>query len=74
MADQKAVVVVTVTKGDNKYEFHMPMNSPLGECYDACFEIMNEVVVMSQAAAKRAERAVEEKDIEAKEDDEVVSS
>jgi len=62
MADQKALVVITVKKGEHDYEFHMPMNSPLGECYDACFDIMNEVIVMSQKAAERAERSADDKD------------
>jgi len=56
MADQKALIVISVKKEDRSYEFHMPMNSPLGECYDACFEIMNDIVSMSQKAAERAER------------------
>jgi len=56
MIDQKAAVVMGVKKEDRVYEFSMPMNSPLGECYDACFEIMNEIVAMSQKAAERAER------------------
>ena len=65
MVDQKAVHVMSVKKEDREYEFTMPMNAPLGECYDACFEMMSQVVTMSQEAAKRAERkdtsGVEEK-------------
>lgn len=65
MIDQKAAVVMSVKKEDRVYEFHMPMNSPLGECYDACFEMMNEIVTMSQKAAERAER----KDVDEKKTD-----
>jgi len=61
MVDQKATVVMNVKKEDRVYEFSMPMNSPLGECYDACFEVMNQIVTMSQEAAKRAERKEEKK-------------
>jgi len=40
----------------------MPMNAPLGECYDACFDIMNNIVEMSQKAAERAKRSLDEKE------------
>lgn len=56
MLDQKAVVVMSVKKDDRVYEFHMPMNSPLGECYDSCFEMMSQIVTMSKEAADKAER------------------
>ena len=73
MVDQKAIVVMSVKKEDRVYEFHMPMNSPLGECYDSCFEMMSQIVTMSKEAADRAERKdeniVDEKKTDEKEED-----
>lgn len=59
MADQKGIVQIIVKKESREYAFNMDIGAPLGECYDACHEILNEIVKMSQAANDRAARPVE---------------
>jgi hypothetical protein len=49
-------VVIQVTKSDRVYNFTMPMGCPLGEVYDACHEILQEIVVHSKNAADNAKR------------------
>lgn len=53
---QKAVVKLEVEKGERIYEFTMPIGSPFGESYDACFDFLQEITKMSKEAADRVER------------------
>jgi len=44
------------------FEFNMPMGSPFGISYDACFECLQQIVKLAEEATKRAEREKEEKE------------
>jgi hypothetical protein len=55
MLKQLAIEFI-VEKGDKKYTFTMPHGAPFGEAYDACFEVLREVVEMSKVAADQAKR------------------
>jgi hypothetical protein len=37
---EKKFLRIEVTKGDRKYYFYLEDNSPLGECYDAAFQVL----------------------------------
>jgi hypothetical protein len=50
----KSVVVIETKKNDRIFQFSMPVGAPFGECYDACFEVLNKVVELSKEAAEAA--------------------
>jgi hypothetical protein len=49
-----------VTKNDRTYVLSIPMNSPLGECYDACHEMLQEIMKQAQASADKAKASKEQ--------------
>jgi hypothetical protein len=59
MADQFLNVHFEVSKGDRKYVFVVPMRSPLGECYDACHEVLQEILKQAQDSAEKAKATKE---------------
>lgn len=52
--DIKSVTSMSVDKGTNTYSLHMPTGCPLGELYDALFEMLKRVVDESTIATQRA--------------------
>ena len=52
--DIKQILQFCTTKNDRLYSFHVPSGAPLGELYDAAFEILNEVTKCIQEAAQKA--------------------
>ena len=50
-----------ITKGERTFIFSMPHGTPFGEAYDACFEVLSDIVKMSTEAADKAKRPEEEK-------------
>jgi len=66
---QSAMVKIEVTKDERDYAFTMPIGSPYGEVYDALFEMLQEIVKMSQAAADKAKRPLEEDAVEKSKED-----
>lgn len=52
--DIKQMIQFCATKNNNLYTFHVPSGAPLGELYDAAFEILNEVTKCIQEAAQKA--------------------
>ena len=65
-ADQKLNISFEVKKGNNIYTFLMPYQCPLGEAYDAIYEVLSDVVDMSKRAYEQAKR--EEKKEESTDD------
>jgi hypothetical protein len=57
MVDQFLNVNFQVTKGDRKYTLNIPYNAPLGEVYDACHEMMQEVLSQAQKLAEKAKES-----------------
>lgn len=55
--DMKSVVVLEVKKGDNLFQFLMPIGAPFGECYDAAFQALGKVTEMMKEAAEKAKPA-----------------
>lgn len=53
---QKLAVSFEVKKGDNVYTFTMPYQCPLGEAYDAAYEVLSDIVDMSQRAYEKAKQ------------------
>ncbi len=43
MADLKAMAVIEVVKGENKFTFMVPNGIGFGEAFDACYEIMDKL-------------------------------
>ncbi len=60
MADQFLNVHFEVTKNDRRYSFVVPMNAPLGECFDACHEMLQEVIKQAQQSADKSKSAREQ--------------
>ena len=54
--DQKLVISFEVKKGENIYTFSMPYQCPLGEAYDAAYEVLADLVQMSQRAFEKAKQ------------------
>ena len=52
----KSAVIIEVKKNDNLYQFVMPVGSPLGEAYDAGFEVLKDIIEMSQQALNNAKQ------------------
>lgn len=50
----KSVVHMEVKKNDRSYVFAMPVGAPFGECYDACFQVLEKIVALTQQAAEQA--------------------
>jgi hypothetical protein len=50
----KSAVIIEIEKGGKIYQFIMPMGAPLGEAYDAAFEVLRGVVDMSRQAMESA--------------------
>lgn len=42
-------------RNDRRYHFYMPIGAPLGEAYDACFEVLQRMHQLSAHAMKQAE-------------------
>lgn len=66
MENIKPNMVITVEKGDRTFRFEMPVGAPLGECYDAAFEMLREIVNLSDKAVQNAKPKDEEKSEEDK--------
>lgn len=64
-AKQVGKVVIESEKGDSVYSFVMPIGAPLGECYDAAFEVLGEIIAMSKDAYERNKRNEKEEKEEA---------
>jgi hypothetical protein len=52
--DMKATLTMTVKQNDNIYTFTMPAGSPIGEAYNAAFEVLQNVLELSKDAVERA--------------------
>jgi hypothetical protein len=57
MLDKIGNVHCVVKKEDRTYTFILPIGAPLGEAYDACFKVLEEIVEMSKVAVERAKPA-----------------
>ena len=58
--DMKSAVILEATKGENRqFQFVMPVGAPFGECYDACFEMLNKITELAKQAAESAKPAEE---------------
>ena len=66
MAAMSQKISIEVKRDDRLYEFEMPFGSPCGEAYDACHEVLQELVKISQQAADRAKPEVSQDNKEAK--------
>ena len=62
MAEFKAHLKLEVEKEDRRYEFFMPIGSPLGECYDACFEVLQKITQAANDSVDKSKRPEEIKD------------
>ena len=57
----KTAISVEVTKNEHVYQFNMPLNVPLGEAYDAAFEVLREITDLAKKATENAQPKEEEK-------------
>ena len=52
--DIKQIIQFCTIKNERLYTFNVPSGAPLGELYDATFEILNEIVKHIQDSAQKA--------------------
>lgn len=60
--DKSLRIALTVIKEDKEYTFSMPYGASHGEAYDACYEVLKELIVMAQDAVKNSERKPDQGD------------
>jgi hypothetical protein len=61
--EQKAYYTVEILKNERLYRFMAPLGSPIGESYDACFEMLELFSKMAnEAVAKTKENNQKEED------------
>jgi len=46
--------IIEIVKGDRTYTFVMPLQAPLGEAYDAAFQVLKTVTELAYQAAEGA--------------------
>ena len=63
----KSRVHFEAEKNGNHYFMSMPAGAPLGESYDACFEILLKIVELSQSATDKMKLAKEDAEAKVKE-------
>lgn len=54
MAELRSSIVARVQKEDREYLFLMPQGAPCGEAYDACFEVLQEIMKMAERLTEQA--------------------
>ena len=61
-AEMNSKISMDVNKDERLYSFCMPQGSPVGEAYDACFEVLQ--LLLSEAArlSKNAEKKQKEEE------------
>lgn len=52
-------VEIKAIRDEREYIFSMPYGTLYGESYDACYEILKELLIMAQDALKQSERQKE---------------
>jgi hypothetical protein len=60
MNNLKTELLYEVTKNDRTYKFYIPVGAPLGEIYDVCYALFNDIVQEANEAAKQAKPATKE--------------
>lgn len=50
----RSMLNIEVVKGDHTFTFSIPAGAHFGQCYDAAFEVLQEVMVMAKGAADKA--------------------
>ena len=58
--NQELKVIFEVDKNERKYLFSLPINAPLGEAYDACHEMLQEIMKQAQASVEKAKSTREQ--------------
>lgn len=61
MAEMNSKISIDVTKEDRVYSFSMQQGAPCGEAYDACFEVLQQLLREASRIAKSAEKNNKEK-------------
>jgi len=61
MAELKSSIIARIQKEDREYLFVMPHGAPCGEAYDACFEVLQEIIKMAERMAEQAKNVRNEK-------------
>jgi hypothetical protein len=51
--EQKYIEII-INRGDRTYKFMVPEGSPIGETYDAAFDVLQYIIKVSQEAAEKA--------------------
>lgn len=54
MSKLTSSIIASIKKEDREYMFVMPQGAPCGEAYDACFEVLQEIIKMSERLAEQA--------------------
>ncbi len=53
--EEPKYIQMTVDKGDRKFIFLIPDNSPIGETYDAAFQVLERISQLGKEALKKVE-------------------
>ncbi len=64
MSQLSSSIIARVQKEDREYLFVMPQGAPCGEAYDACFEVLQEIIKMSERLAEQAKSVRKEQSSE----------
>lgn len=59
-------VVFEKTINDRTYQVTMPLNAPLGECYDVVWEALNTIVAQSKSEADKMQQTTQDQPTEVK--------
>ena len=63
--NQRLVVQLEHSVNDRTYQLYLPVGGPIGEAYDACHAMLQQIVEMAKAANDKAKQS--ESDIAAAE-------
>lgn len=54
--NQRLVVQLEHSVNDRTYHLHLPVGGPIGEAYDACHAMLQQIVEMAKAANDKAKQ------------------
>jgi hypothetical protein len=61
MLDQVGFIHIKLEKADNRqYQLIIPMNAPIGELFDVCFQLLQHVSEIAKQAADQAQAQVQQ--------------
>lgn len=50
----KSIVAIEVEKNERIFKLELPVGAPLGDAYEACWEMLNKIVAMAKESVDQA--------------------